>query len=75
MSGTVHLAAVYEGIPATRTLARAAEICGGVQALARILRVPVPDLSAWIAGTAATPMEVYLRALEFVARTRLNKKD
>ena len=66
---------MYEDLPATRTLARAAELCGGVQALSRMLGVPVSDLSAWIAGTAVAPVEVYLRALEFIARTQLARKD
>lgn len=66
---------MYEDIPATRTLARAAELCGGVQALSKILGVPASDLSAWIAGTATAPIEIYLRALEFVARTSLNRPD
>lgn len=64
---------MYEEIPAMRTFARAAELCGGVQALARLLGVSVGELSAWIAGTAVAPVEVYLRALEFVARTSLNR--
>ena len=64
---------MYEEMPATRTLARAAEMCGGVEALAKMLGVSVSDLSAWIVGAATAPVEVYLRALEFVARTSLNR--
>jgi hypothetical protein len=66
---------MYEDIPAARTLARAAELCGGVQTLARLLGVPVSELSGWIAGTAVAPLEIYLRALEFVARTRLTRDE
>lgn len=81
MSGTAHKPdvrcygpSVYEEIPAMRTLARAAQLCGGVQALAGLLGVSVSVLSAWIAGRAAVPTDIHLRALEFVARASLNSR-
>ena len=53
--------------PQTRTLTRAAEICGGVVGLAAALKVPVDKLTRWLAGDDLTPTEVYLFALDLVA--------
>jgi hypothetical protein len=48
-------------------LLQAAGVAGGVQALARRLRVPSKQLTSWMEGEAQTPHTVYLRVLDFVA--------
>ena len=48
------------------TLFDAATIAGGVQALARKLRVPQKQLTSWMEGDVPTPSAVYLRAIDFV---------
>lgn len=50
----------------TRTLGRAAFAARGVVALARILRVPEPDLRRWLRGDEEPPDAVFLAALEMV---------
>jgi hypothetical protein len=50
-----------------RTLHKAAEMLGGERALARYLKVPMPDLFAWMRGNAgAPPARVFLRAVDLV---------
>jgi hypothetical protein len=50
-----------------RTLQRAAELVGGERALARYLRVPLPDLFAWMRpGAEPPPNPVFLRAVDLV---------
>ena len=49
-----------------RTLQKAAELSGGQKQLARMLRVPLAELEKWIAGEAAPPMSVFLKAIDFV---------
>lgn len=48
------------------TLLDAAAIAGGIQALARRLRVPQKQLTSWMEGDEPTPSAVYLRAIDFV---------
>jgi hypothetical protein len=48
------------------TLLDAAAIAGGVQALARRLRVPQKQLTSWMEGDEPTPPPVYLRAVDFI---------
>ncbi|HEX6295269.1 MAG TPA: hypothetical protein VFZ74_01720 [Burkholderiales bacterium] len=55
----------------TRTLKRAMEIAGSMQGLAERLGVTVTDLSDWVAGIRRAPTDVYLRALDLVARGRV----
>lgn len=50
----------------SRTLHKAAELCGGNKKLARELRVPLVELEKWLAGAAAPPMNVFLRAVDYV---------
>ena len=51
----------------TRTLHKAAEIVGGERALARYLRVPMPDLFAWMRpGSVPPPAKIFLRAVDLV---------
>ena len=48
------------------TVARAAELAGGVQALSDRLRVPVVDLMRWIQGEAKPSRGVFLRLVDFI---------
>ena len=48
------------------TVARAAELAGGVKALSVRLRVPVVDLMRWIQGEAKPSRGVFLRLVDFV---------
>ena len=64
---------ILEGTPESRTLRRAADLCGGLPALARALEVSLDDLTAWVAATQKPPLAVYIRALEMVARSRLTR--
>ncbi|HEY0548732.1 MAG TPA: hypothetical protein VGF13_03965 [Verrucomicrobiae bacterium] len=51
----------------TRTLQKAAERLGGERALARYLKVPMPDLFAWMRpGSIPPPAAVFLRAVDVV---------
>lgn len=47
-------------------LLEAAAIAGGIQALARRLRVPSKQLTSWMQGEEQTPHTVFLRVLNFV---------
>ena len=50
----------------TSMLLRAMNIAGGIEALARELRVPKKQLGSWIAGELETPDGVYLRLVAFL---------
>ena len=50
----------------SRTLQKAAELLGGRQKLARVLRVPIKDLEAWIADEAKPPLNVFLRVVDLI---------
>ena len=47
-------------------LARALNLAGGIEALARHLRVPKKQLGSWIAGELETPDGVLLRVVAFL---------
>jgi hypothetical protein len=50
-----------------RTLHKAAERLGGERALARYLKVPMPDLFAWMRpGSVPPPHSVFLKAVDVV---------
>jgi hypothetical protein len=50
-----------------RTLQKAAEILGSERALARYLRVPLPDLFVWMRpGAVSPPAAVFLKAVDVV---------
>jgi hypothetical protein len=50
-----------------RTLQAASTIVGGDRALARFLKVPMPDLFVWMqAGGERPPVGVFLRAVDIV---------
>jgi hypothetical protein len=48
------------------TLLEAAAAAGGVQALARRLRVPTKQLGSWMEGDAEAPAAVFRRAVHFL---------
>ena len=50
----------------SRALLRAAELVGGRDKLARVLRVPLSELDKWIAGEAKPPREVFLRVVDLI---------
>ena len=45
---------------------RAAELLGGRDKLARVLRVPKDELDKWIAGDAKPPREAFLRVVDII---------
>ena len=47
-------------------LVRALDLAGGIEALARHLRVPKKQLAEWIAGEVDTPDGVFMRVIEFL---------
>ena len=49
-----------------RTLEKAAHLIGGERALARYLRVPMPELFVWMGGASPIPDGVFLRAVDLV---------
>jgi len=49
------------------TLLKAAGIAGGIDALARHLRVPKKQLGSWMEGEVETPRTVSLRAVDFLS--------
>ncbi|HET7362830.1 MAG TPA: hypothetical protein VFJ70_04565 [Burkholderiales bacterium] len=50
----------------SRALLRAAELLGGRDQLARVLRVPKDELHKWIAGDAKPPRELFLRVVDII---------
>ena len=53
-----------------RTLRRALATVGSEERLAAELQVSVVDLSSWLSGERMAPSEVFIRALDIVAKTR-----
>jgi hypothetical protein len=49
-----------------RTLHRACEVLGGLDALSRHLDVPAATLTRWIGGAEEPPLDVFLRAVDIV---------
>ena len=54
------------------TLRRAAELSGGVEALARELRVSPHQLGFWVASKASPPGDVFLRAVDIIGEHNLH---
>ena len=50
----------------SRAVLRAAELLGGREKLARILRVPKAEIDKWISGEAKPPREVFLRVVDLI---------
>ena len=53
-----------------RTLRRALATVGSEERLAAELHVSLIDLSAWLSGERIAPSEVFIAALDIVAKTR-----
>lgn len=53
-----------------RTLRRALATLGSEERLAAELHVSVVDVSSWLSGERIAPGEVFVKALDIVARTR-----
>jgi DNA-binding transcriptional regulator YiaG len=53
-----------------RTLRRALATLGSEERLAAELQVSVLDVSSWLSGERVAPNEVFIKALDIVARTR-----
>ena len=51
-------------------LLRAMNVAGGIEALARHLRVPTKQLGRWISGDVETPHGVFLRVVDFLRHAR-----
>ena len=49
-----------------RTLHRACELLGGLDALSRHLGVPAATIARWIGGVEEAPVEVFLAAVDIV---------
>ena len=49
-----------------RTLHRACELLGGLDALSRHLGVPAATIARWIGGVEEPPVEVFLAAVDIV---------
>jgi hypothetical protein len=54
-----------------RTLARAVEIAGSDEKLARFLRLPLAELRKWARGEADPPLQVFLALVDIVASNSL----
>lgn len=50
----------------TRTLAQAAHVLGGIEALAEKLGVTTEQLRGWLAGASEAPAAIYVRALDIL---------
>ena len=53
-----------------RTLRRALASVGSEERLAAELDVSVLDVASWLSGERVAPSEVFIKALDIVARTR-----
>lgn len=49
-----------------RTLHRACELLGGLDALSTELGVPASDIARWIGGIEPPPLEIFLAAVDIV---------
>ena len=58
----------HDTTPVSRTLQRAADIAGSQSDLAARWGVTLPELVDWLGGVTVPPPEVYLEALDIVAR-------
>ena len=53
-----------------RTLRRALATLGSEERLAAEMHVSLLDLSSWLSGERIAPSDVFIKALDIVARTR-----
>lgn len=59
----------YSSVASTvysRALQKAAELVGGREKLAELLRVPKADIDRWIADQAKPPREIFLRIVDLI---------
>ncbi len=54
----------------TRTLQRALEALGSKEGLATALQIQLPELEVFLTGEKALPHNVFIGALDIVARSR-----
>ena len=52
-----------------RTLKRAAQVAGGTEQLATLLKVPRSYVSLWIAGGESAPAEIFLKAVDLISES------
>ena len=50
----------------SRALQRAAQLVGGREKLAKILRVPRAEIDRWLADEAKPPREIFLRIVDLI---------
>jgi hypothetical protein len=50
----------------SRALQKAAELVGGREKLAKILRVPRDEIDGWIADKSKPPREIFLRVVDLI---------
>jgi hypothetical protein len=50
----------------SRAFQKAAEMLGGRDKLAKVLRVPLADIESWIADKAKPPREIFLRVVDLI---------
>lgn len=50
----------------SRAVQKAAELLGGRERLAKVLRVPISEIESWIADRARPPRELFLRVVDIV---------
>ena len=50
----------------SRAVQKAADLLGGRQRLAKVLRVPIDEIDSWIADKTRPPREVFLRVVDIV---------
>ena len=62
----------YTDAASIRTLRRALATLGSEERLAAELQVSVVDVASWLSGERIAPSDVFIKALDIVARTRRN---
>ena len=50
----------------SRAVQKAADLLGGRQRLAKVLKVPINEIDSWIADKTRPPREVFLRVVDIV---------
>jgi hypothetical protein len=57
-----------------RTLQRAAEVSGGEQSLALVLKVTPSHLALWLQGIERPPVGIFLRAVDVVSEQQFPRR-
>jgi hypothetical protein len=50
----------------SRAVQKAADLLGGRERLAKVLRVPISEIESWIADRTRPPRELFLRVVDIV---------